>query len=173
MPKPYDQLLKQFLADDLDPADVPAFINESAQQEELLAAEFEKGLDIYKGESEALNKEALFNDVLERAKQLRPAPVRKMYKRWMVAASILIIIGVGSYFAFFNTKKDIAPVAKVERDVPPPVANKARIVLSNGTTVSIDSLKTITDGSVTVTKDASGTIIYTGSADELKYNTLV
>jgi transmembrane sensor len=172
MPQPFDRLLEQFLADELDSLDVQSFLDEAPQQEALIGEKFSKGLDIYNGESEGFDKEALFQDVLERSKQLRPAPVKTIYKRWLVAASVVLLIGVGAYFAFFGTDREQSVIAQAG-DVQAPVASKARIVLSDGRTVAIDSLNTITDGSVTVTKDAKGNIIYAGNEEESRFNTLV
>jgi hypothetical protein len=76
---------------------------------------------------------------------------------------------------FFINKKENRPIVPVAqaKDVEAPTASKAIIVLSDGRRVSIDSLNTISDGSVLVKKDATGNIIYTGNENELRYNTLV
>lgn len=104
---------------------------------------------------------------------LQAAPVVQMQRRqfnWKkiaIAASILLIISLGSYFAFFNNKKH-NEIAKVEtKDVPAPDRTRASITLADGRTIYLDSLNTgtiATQNQVTITKDANGNIVYTPSA---------
>ncbi|MEI9806643.1 MAG: hypothetical protein WDO16_01480 [Bacteroidota bacterium] len=103
--------------------------------------------------------------------------IRFRWRKLAIAASILLIIGLGSYFLFFNkpAKQNEVVKAVPATDVEAPKVTKATITLADGRTISIDS---ITSGmlsrqsNVTVTKTASGKIVYAGNADEIVYNTL-
>lgn len=98
---------------------------------------------------------------------------RRGFFRIAVAACIAALIFVGGYFIFFNDKKgnDIPPIAKTN-DIQPPKDNKAMIKLPDGTDILLDTLTTINQGNITVTKTADGRIIYTGFGEEVKFNTL-
>lgn len=125
----------------------------------------------------AAQQEVLLQGIFEQAPIAQVADMQQhktsQWKRWAIAASILLLAGL-SYVFFINRKetRPVAPVAQA-KDVEAPKTSKAIIVLSNGRSVSIDSLDTINDGSVMVTKDAAGNIIYTGNENERRYNTLV
>ncbi|MET0394334.1 MAG: FecR domain-containing protein, partial [Chitinophagaceae bacterium] len=125
-------------------------------------------------ESEGVSREArkaLLEKIQAPVVSIRPG---KRWIPWVAAAACvagLLVIGL----VLFNNAKQSGqhPVAFTEPDVSAPQSSKARIVMSNGQSVSIDSLSAVTDGLVTVTKDASGNIVYSGSDNELRYNTLV
>jgi transmembrane sensor len=100
-------------------------------------------------------------------------------RRIAVAASIILMVGVGSYFLFFNKaakKNDIVKTNNtVPHDVAPPKGTKAMITLTNGKKVFLDSLISGTlaiQGNVNVIKTADGQIVYTGAGNEVAYNTL-
>ena len=104
--------------------------------------------------------------------------VRLFWKRWLVAASIVLMVGAGSYFLFFNKtgKKDkIVKTAEPVKDVEAPKGTMAMITLANGEKVLLDSLTSGTlaiQGNVNVTKTVDGQIIYNGSSTEAAFNTL-
>ncbi len=99
-----------------------------------------------------------------------------MFKRIAVAASILLVVGVGSYFLFFNKadKPDEIVTTTVPSDVKAPTSNRAMITLANGRNVSVDSLTSLKQDEVTVVKNANGEVIYKGSStsQSITYNTL-
>lgn len=101
---------------------------------------------------------------------------KSILRRWVVAASIIAAVGMVSYLLFFsNTKKPAETITVAETkgtDVEAPQSVKAVIKLADGRTVAIDSLTTLTQSNVSLTKTADGKIIYTGSANEIAYNTL-
>ncbi len=96
------------------------------------------------------------------------------WKRWAVAASIILVLGLGSYFAFFHKNRKQEERVKVipADDVEAPKITKAMITLADGRNVSIDSLTALTQGNVAITKTADGKIIYSGASSEMLYNTL-
>lgn len=102
-------------------------------------------------------------------------PVQRIFnwKRVAVAASILLVLGLASYFFFFNKLGNKDEIVKVQpADVQPPQSTKATITLADGRTITLDSLTSLTQGDVNVVKNANGEVIYTGSATETVYNTL-
>ncbi|WP_276504898.1 FecR family protein [Terrimonas pollutisoli] len=113
----------------------------------------------------------------EQAKNV--SPVHKMFslRRVAVAASIMLMLGIGSYFVFFYKPSKQTELAdtKSTNDVKAPDKNRAMITLSNGKHVLLDSLVSgtlATQGNVSVQKTADEQIIYEGSATEVVYNTL-
>jgi hypothetical protein len=99
--------------------------------------------------------------------------------RWVAAASVILLAGLGTYF-YFN-KKQIQIVesnAVVIQDVKPPQTTKAMIALANGQHILLDSIKNgvlAVEGNVSVSKKSNGEVIYnkSGKKDEtIAYNTL-
>lgn len=114
----------------------------------------------------------------------RPAtPVRRLFpwKKIAVAASIVLVLGISSYFLFFNGK-DSAPQDRqaLKSDIPPPASNRATLTLDGGRIIYLDSVNNgvlAEQNNVNVTKQADGRIVYghgapAGSNDQVVYNTL-
>jgi transmembrane sensor len=98
-----------------------------------------------------------------------------LWRRIAIAASIIILLGVGTYFVFFNKKMkqdEIVETNEPTRDVEAPKRTKAIITLADGRQISIDSLNMLTQGNVQVSKTKDGKIIYNGSENKVIYNTL-
>lgn len=111
-----------------------------------------------------------------------PMPVKKIgWHRWMAAASVIIIVGLGSYFFLFYEKNIPGETvqAVVPDDVKPPNTNKAVITLADGSVLYLDSAgkgQIAMQGNVKLVKLANGQIAYE-TADgnmtpEPQYNTL-
>jgi transmembrane sensor len=104
---------------------------------------------------------------------------RKTLYKVAVAASILLLISAGTYFLFFNhntfkSNRGKEAIATIH-DVKPPATNRATITMANGKTVYLDSVANGTlaiEGNVRLVKLADGQIAYTGSTNEVLYNTL-
>ena len=106
----------------------------------------------------------------------------KLWRRWAVAASIVMALGIGSYFLFFNkTEKpiEIAKTPTVPNDMKAPETNKAIITLANGNQVYLDSVSNgqlAVQGNVKLVKLADGKIVYSSESvvgsQEMQYNTL-
>ncbi len=117
------------------------------------------------------------------AQIFKPAPVRKMpasshrlFKRWMVAASIILVVGT-ALLLYVNRDKEGSKTQIASHDVKAPATNRAMITLADGRTVFLDSVNNgtlATEGSVSLVKLADGKISYEGSAatGEPAYNTL-
>lgn len=112
-----------------------------------------------------------------------PAKFRSMtLRRIAVAASILLVIGLGIYFLLFNNggeKQDEIVKTEPAKDVKAPETNRATIQLSNGNIVYLDSANNgelAVQGNIKLVKQSNGQIAYqTASGEivkELQYNTL-
>lgn len=108
---------------------------------------------------------------------------KKALYKWAFAASVILMIGAGSYFFFlYKAKKQTEIVsAPVPHDVAPPAANRAMITLANGQKVFLDSVANgsiAVQGNIKVVKDADGKLSYQAAApaegeeQEEIYNTL-
>lgn len=99
-----------------------------------------------------------------------------LWKRIAVAASIAIVLGLGSYFLFFNKSDKKEQIVKIEepaKDVEAPKVTKAMITLANGQQVLLDSLTTLSQGNVNIEKTKDGQIVYNGSAAIVEYNVMI
>jgi len=105
--------------------------------------------------------------------------VRPLFKRLAVAASIIFLLGLGSYFLFFNKtdqQTGIVDSGQKSQDVDPG-KYKARLILSDGTIIILDSLVTgeLAKQGGTVVRNKDGQLVYDGPAkadEEVLYNTL-
>ncbi len=163
----------------------------ATEQEELLEflADYgnrEMALEYLENELRAtpqqtLQREEKWQQIIQRIVQQPAAVVRPLFswKKMAVAASIVLALAAGAYFAFFQSNKkqqEVAEKTAVE-DVEAPKITKATITLSNGSTVALDSFTALMQGDVKLHKTADGKLIYspkdrkTGS-QEVAYNTL-
>jgi ferric-dicitrate binding protein FerR (iron transport regulator) len=95
------------------------------------------------------------------------------WRRVAVAASIILVLGTASYYAFFHQGVKKESIAKVEKkDVAAPDQSKAFITLENGRKIPVDSLTSLTQNNVSLVKAADSKIVYSGNADKIVYNTL-
>jgi len=94
--------------------------------------------------------------------------------RWWAAAAIIIMLATGSYFMFFDKKTNNQDkiVNNLPTDVEAPKGTKATITLADGRVISIDSLSTIDQANIKVTKTQDGQIVYAGLGNEVVFNTL-
>lgn len=113
----------------------------------------------------------------------RPAKIRTiLWRRIAVAASIVFVLGLGAYFAFFNKGKRQDEIVKVQepaKDVKAPETNRAMIKLADGRTVYLDSANNgelALQGNIKLVKLDNGQIAYQTAGGEivkeLQYNTL-
>ncbi|HEX2630293.1 MAG TPA: hypothetical protein VHM26_14800, partial [Chitinophagaceae bacterium] len=104
--------------------------------------------------------------------QVLPKKTVRMFnwRRMAMAASILLVVGLGTYFLFFDKKNTIVPPVIVSTDVPSPQTNRAMITASTGERIYLDS---IANGSITtingvsIVKLGDGKIEYKGAASEV------
>jgi transmembrane sensor len=105
-----------------------------------------------------------------------------VWRKIAVAASVLLVLGLGSYFMFFkNGGKSGAIVqgSELPAGIHPPVTNRAMITLSNGQRIYLDSAgngQFAEEENVKLVKLDNGRIAYEAAAGEaltqMKYNTL-
>ncbi|MGV3766030.1 MAG: FecR family protein [Chitinophagaceae bacterium] len=94
-----------------------------------------------------------------------PAPVRRMNRaRWLVAASLVLLAGLGSYFFFMRQEQDREEeMARVQVEPIVPGGNKATLTLADGSTVLLDDAGNgvlATQGNAIVKKNADGEVAY-------------
>jgi transmembrane sensor len=127
-------------------------------------------------EADQVDWDAMFRQVVTREKVV---PVKRLFWRQIaVAASVLLVISLGSYFLFFNKPAKHGDIVKtvIPKDVEAPKGTKAMITLADGRMITLDSVASGTlaaQGNVQVVKNESGEIVYTGNNREVVYNTLV
>lgn len=119
-----------------------------------------------------------FQKIVHRNRKKAPVLV---WKRLIVAASVIALIGLGIYFYTTVSKKNIPPtIAKgTPADIPAPATNRAMITLADGSKVYLDSVgngQLVRLGNIELVKLANGQIAYQ-TADgqvlkEIQYNTL-
>jgi transmembrane sensor len=124
------------------------------------------------GTDEALDPDAakhIVNTIVYRGK-LRSITWWKI----AAAASVVILLGIGSYFAFFTgVAKKGTETAKA--DIQAPAATRASIILADGTSIPIDSLTQVQQGTTNVVRLSNGEITYKTVGEitkEVTYNTL-
>lgn len=101
---------------------------------------------------------------------IQPAKVRRLSaaSRWLIAASILLLLSVGAYL-FINTKATQQTVASTEIL---PGKDGAILTLADGTQILLDTIKNgvvALQGGATA-KIVNGTLIYDGNSGEAVYN---
>lgn len=109
------------------------------------------------------------------------APVRRLipWKKIAVAASIILAIGISSYFFFFNKTTQQQDGLAVKTDIPAPTSNRAALTLADGKIIYLDSMGNgllAEQAEVNVSKQADGQIIYDHGTSQangaMVYNTL-
>lgn len=110
-------------------------------------------------------------------------PIRRQHadRRWLVAASIILLIGIAMVtYRLFHTPQIVpAPTSLTLQDVQPPQEVRAMITLADGRQVYLDSLpngEVAQQGGITVVRLADGQIAYqargSDETKEIQYNTL-
>jgi len=116
-----------------------------------------------------------------------PADVVLMYGRrkfrWWAAASVVLLLGVGSYFFIVNKNKksdNITQVSELAQAIKAPATNRATITLSGGQKVFLDSVgkgTIATQNNTSIVKTSDDAISYqqliNKPTNETQYNTLI
>lgn len=143
-----------------------------------------KGLEQAYWEKMKEGKEELTQEevekLLHKISVTKPTVVRSLsWRRIAVAASIIIVLGLGTYFLFFNQttkQQEMVKTTIPAKDVEAPKVTKAMITLADGSTVALDSVTSGTiamQGNVNIIKNENGGIVYNGTNNAIEYNTLV
>ena len=120
--------------------------------------------------------EAMFEGIVN---PVKTAPVRRLVWRYVaIAASIMLVLGWGSYLLFFNKKE--TEITRVTTEVNAPETNRAVIVLADGQKIYLDSAgngQLAAQSAVKLVKLANGKIVYTNTQSTTgkpeQYNTLM
>ena len=112
--------------------------------------------------------------------EIKPAKALSVFWRLAAAASVILALGVGTYY--FYTHKNTAPVAEAvsPADVAPG-ESKAVLTLADGAEIVLDSIvngQLAREGNTSIVKTNAGEIVYTPSGEKsgkdnaLTYNTI-
>jgi transmembrane sensor len=130
----------------------------------------------YHGYSEAATMKEVFQKIMRenntspakqgRVVEMTPKPNRPVLRMMAAAAIILLLLGTGSYFLFFNKANDknagIGSQPLSKNDIAPG-GNKATLTLGNGSTIILDSAVSGTlalQGNSRIIKSDSGALFY-------------
>ena len=120
----------------------------------------------------------IFREILTSQPSIRSLPRKTHIPAWRritVAASIILLAGLGGLSLLYKDRKTIPHQISQMQDIKPPATNHARITLANGQTVYLDSSANgslAMQANVQLVKQADGQIAYKGTANEAVYNTL-
>lgn len=130
-------------------------------------------------DEELVIKERMFRII---AAGMKGPVVRRIFswKKIAVAASVILAIGIGTYFTFFNTFRqaqgDKQPITSNEIKDLPPGRDAAMLTLADGRKILLDSTTgTITDANGIQIINAKGLLSYQGDASaslSMTYNTI-
>lgn len=102
-----------------------------------------------------------------------------LIRRWVAAASVLLIIGAGVFFFSLQKSRPHAETADVAsvQDIPSPSSPRAILTLADGQQIVLDSIENgavAIQGDVHIQKDGDGSIVYRGDnrTEHIQYNTL-
>lgn len=125
--------------------------------------------------------EMLKESLLERIKSLEQRPKKFAVSRWLIAASVtMVLLAGGIYFYLENRSSLREEYETLAAHVILPGTNKATLTLGNGRTIYLDSISDylqINDG-VTIYKTTDGKLVYRtdssmiAATDEVKENVL-
>jgi transmembrane sensor len=132
------------------------------------------------------DKDEIFAELMARAKENQALVItmesKANWKRWLVAASIIVLLGLTAFFLVNQRRTDPDPQTNIARvhDVEAPKTVRATITLANGEQVYLDSVgsgQLAMQGNVKLMKLEDGRIVYTSDASTSgnveTYNTLV
>jgi transmembrane sensor len=125
--------------------------------------------------------DSLYRQVVEEknSRNIQPMVRKIRWTRWVAAATVLLLLGTGYYFFSVTNHQEQRELTVIDQpkqnDIAPPNTVNAVLILSNGQKIILDSTGNGTlamQGSVNVIKLADGQIAYSGTSNEIQYNTL-
>lgn len=187
----YGLLLYKFLEGTInteEAARLEQWLQESPERRELLKElsddeQLPKAIQEYHPDNR-LDLETRIFDMIRGRLAMKPEPVaiyRRSWFRLAIAACLVLLLGLGSYFTFFHSPATPAAVAALPDagDVNAPASNRATITLADGSTVYLDSEASgalAEQGNMRLVKLADGQIAYQPisehAATALQFNTL-
>ncbi len=143
---PFNDLLQKFIHDELTEEELKTFlelVQEPVNQEAVKEAiggmlEASSYTDLTAG----MDIDMQFMQVLKKARaaaDLRPVRRIRLVKRWLAAASVLILLAAGTFF-WLDHHREKAPVAAQDTVDIAPGKEGAILLLADGTRVVLDSL---------------------------------
>lgn len=125
------------------------------------------------------NKQQLENAIRQRLQPVlqrrRSGRVVRWYK-WTAAAAVALLLGTGYYFYEQRQPGVLAPQAiRFKNDIVAPAVNHAVLTLGNGQQILLDTAGNGTlamQGQTSVSKNASGQIVYNGAGTDVSFNTI-
>lgn len=131
-------------------------------------------------EKKMLIKDQILRNIYNDTHPLRPIRRRRL-KRWVVAASLIGLLGLGYwlYVLTGSVRNNPAELATVDNDINPPASNSAIITFANGQQLKLADLENgmkLKEGQVSVIKKAADEIHYDNPAkadgSPIQYNVL-
>lgn len=163
--------------------------NYTSSEKELVEKWYQRLVDTgefqWEEGEENLRKLAIKEKLLEQLNHLPDTKKVRVFVmprlKWWAAASVILLLGIFSYFMFLNNRSDSGAIVKSSpAEVKAPESNRAVITLSDGQKIYLDSAGNgalAVQGNVQLLKLPGGEIAYqTGSGqseNEIEYNTIV
>ena len=196
----FEYLLKGYTEDRLTAGELQEFLELAEKYESLMKEKILEDLNskTFTGETSQEQRERMYNIVQskiqrdiaalnsnEQTDEIKEIAVLRsmlVWKKLIAAASIILVVGISSYFLFFDksgTPAEVVQTTTPANDIKAPKTNRAMITLADGKTVALDSVTSgmlAQQGNVKLVKLADGQIAYQTLSGELineiQYNTL-
>lgn len=177
-------LLEKFSQNDVSEGEFNELCELIAASEDQTQIKGRLANDLQQAPPSPLDKKKM-DKMLRKVLHPESAPVYEMNKRkvfgWTriaAAAVIILMIGSGVYwFANKSHNQSLATTGKliIKTDIKPPASNNAVITLANGKQIVLDSAgngSLAMQDNVNLVKLADGQIVYSGTSNEIEFNTL-
>jgi ferric-dicitrate binding protein FerR (iron transport regulator) len=122
---------------------------------------FDNSLEINSDESQTEMEQRLYSLIAQKGNIRTRQTITIKWTRLAAAASILLCLGIGSYY--FIKQDEVKPIAKVIQQDVSPGSNKATLTLSNGQQISLNDAGNgplAVQGNTNITKTSDGNLAY-------------
>lgn len=175
-------LFRRFVENNTSEEELQEFYRLVSEADEPLIRQL---LDQY-FQSKALSKNAdqvdwdqMFHKIIS-TKPARAVSFNRTMRRIAAVAALVMVLTSVTYLLFHKqAANENAVSAAVEEtseprvnDIAAPTHSKAMITLSDGRTIALDSLTTVTQNNVRLSRTEDGKIIYSGNSNAVAYNIL-
>jgi transmembrane sensor len=180
----FDELLDRYLSETISERELHEFLDLLNREDSPIKESMMQFLldESFAGLSRPEKEEVLFNKIIERSGGIEKAKIHSIQKFWWVAASVVLVLGIGAFLYFNPSQKNQLVVdqpSKVNKDIAPPTSSHAIITLVNGEKIILDSAQNgnlAMQGNVNLVKLADGRLVYkqesTDNSQDETYNTL-